>query len=226
MIIIDKYAYTNALRNKNPIHKMGISFFLLAVALFFPKIYVLISIFLIATVLTVCFAKIPFIQYLKMLMIPAGFLLLSILAVLFSIGGNSDLFVYKLSFFGVSVGVLKEGIDMSLTLFLRSLACISAVYFLTLSTPMDQQIRVMKKLKFPKNFIELFALIYRFIFIFLEESAEIYRAQETRLGYKDMKTSFKSLSMLIRLLFGRVLMRYDEMNIALESKIFQGEFHL
>ena len=96
--------------------------------------------------------------------------------------------------------------------------------FLTLTTPMIDLIKVLKKFRVPDFFIELMVLIYRLIFIFLEECMEIRNAQEIRFGYSTMKNSFKSLSVLIKIIFIRVLQRNKEMLISLECKLYDGEF--
>ena len=69
------------------------------------------------------------------------------------------------------------------------------------------------------------AATYRFIFILLEEAAAIRKAQSLRFGYRNLRTSFQSLAMLIGMLLQRVIYRYQQMEIALEMKLFQGEFY-
>lgn len=78
----------------------------------------------------------------------------------------------------------------------------------------------------PKALLEIILLTYRFIFIFLDEVSAIKRAQTLRFGYISPRTSYRSLGMLITMLLSRVLTRYSQMTIALETKLFKGDFHL
>ncbi len=69
-------------------------------------------------------------------------------------------------------------------------------------------------------------LIYRSIFIFIEEASNIYLAQTMKFGYENNKNTLKSTSLLIRNLFLRVFLKYREMNISLECKLYDGDFKL
>jgi len=84
----------------------------------------------------------------------------------------------------------------------------------------------MKKLHIPDNFVELAMLTYRFIFIFLEEFMEIYKSQELRFGYINIKNSYRSLGLLANLLYNRLIKRYEDMCISLDMKLYDGEFHI
>lgn len=78
----------------------------------------------------------------------------------------------------------------------------------------------------PRLLIEQILLIWRFIFILLDEALAIHRAQTLRFGYRRLPQSYRSLAMLVGLLFSRVLIRYQQMATALDVKLYQGDFHL
>ena len=69
-------------------------------------------------------------------------------------------------------------------------------------------------------------LIYRFIFIFLEELIDIKKSQELRFGYINLKTSYKSIGILGSLLFKRLIKKYEDMSISLDVKPYDGKFHI
>ncbi|MDX5725681.1 CbiQ family ECF transporter T component, partial [Clostridioides difficile] len=108
----------------------------------------------------------------------------------------------------------------------RAMSCLTCVYFCILTTPFNQLIFFFKKLHLPDTFVELSMLIYRFIFIFLEEFSEIYKLQELRFGYINLKTSYKSLGILGSMLYKRLMTRYDDMCISLDIKLYDGKFHI
>jgi cobalt/nickel transport system permease protein len=69
-------------------------------------------------------------------------------------------------------------------------------------------------------------LTYRFIFILLEEISKIYRAQDLKFGYNTMKNSFNSLGLLIRILIIKMIRRYKDMIVSLESKNYDSQFYM
>ena len=62
--------------------------------------------------------------------------------------------------------------------------------------------------------------------LFLEEFSEIYKSQELRFGYINLKTSYKSLGILGSMLYKRLMTRYDDMCISLDIKLYDGKFHI
>ena len=62
---------------------------------------------------------------------------------------------------------------------------------------------------------------WRFIFILLDEAMAIHRAQTLRFGYGSVPQGYRSLAMLVGLLFTRVLLRYQQMSTALDIKLYR-----
>ena len=60
----------------------------------------------------------------------------------------------------------------------------------------------------------------------LDEAMAIHRAQTLRFGYRNVRLGYRSLAMLVSLLFTRVLIRYQQMSTVLDIKLYQGDFHL
>lgn len=170
-------------------------------------------------------ANIPLNKYLKIMTMPIVFLIISIIAILLSISSN-DIFICSIKIFNKYIGITKESIFQSINTLARVLASISSTFFLALTTPLNNIIKILKKLKLPNVLIELLVLIYRSIFIFLEESKDIIIAQEMKFGYNNMKNSYRSIALLIKSLFIRVLLRYEDMIISLDSKLYNGEFKI
>lgn len=226
MLLIDKYAYTNKLRNFNPMAKFCFAVGVLLISLINRNIYIHLSVIFIMLLMTVFIAGIPFRKYLRFLRIPLIFIILSIISILLSASRDENIFIAAFKIRDFYLGINKASIPQAQLLFFRAFACISAMYFLTLTTPMDQQIKIFKKFKIPNSVLELMVLMYRFIFILLEEYHEIYNAQNIRFGYTSLKKSYRSLSLLIKVLFIRVMNRNKDMSIALDSKLYKGEFYV
>ena len=95
-----------------------------------------------------------------------------------------------------------------------------------LTTPFNQLIFIFKKLQLPDVVLEISMLMYRFIFIFMEEVADIRTSQELRFGYINLKNGYRSFGLLVNMLFKRMMIRYDEMSIALDMKLYDGTFYI
>lgn len=226
MILIDKYAYTNKLKDANPMFKFIFSLLMLIISLSLKKITIIFLIFCFMSSITIYVVNISFKKYFKLLCIPITFLLISIITMIISVDNTPTSFLLQISLGKYYIGITQIGIERGLLLFFRSLGSLTCTYFLALTIPMNQLIQVFKKLHLSKTIIEIMVLVYRFIFIFLEESKELYVAQNLRFGYKGIRNSYKSTAILIKILFVRVMERYDELNISLETKLFNGEFYI
>lgn len=141
-------------------------------------------------------------------------------------------FVLKVSFYemfklyrGVFIFVLLTNIAFvmsginSLFLMIKAFNSLSIVYFLFCSTPMTDVAYIMKKLKIPSIIRELFLLMYRFIFLFIEIKERYAVAQNCRLGYVNMKSAYKSLSLIVSNLFGNIYFYSEKLNISIKSRI-------
>ena len=197
----------------------------LIIAHLINNVYINLGIFIVMIFLTTAVAEIPLNKYFKIIIIPFIFLVFSIITILISIS-SVDVFVLRIKVFNKYLGVTYESLRDSLKLIMRVLASISSTLFLALTTPLNSIIGVLKRLKISNTLIELLVLVYRAIFIFLEESQDIIRAQEMKFGYSSIKNSYKCISLLMKSLIIRVLIRYKDMVISLDSKLYDGEFKI
>ncbi len=225
MLLIDKYAYTNKLADYNPMTKFIFVIGALTIIIFFNNPYINMSIFIIMSFLTIFVANIPLNKYLKIMAMPIVFLMISIIAILLSISPN-DIFIFSVKISNKYIGITRESLTESINTLSRVWASISSTFFLALTTPLNNIIKILKKLKLPNVLIELLVLIYRFIFIVLDESKDVIMAEEMKFGYNNMRNSYRSMALLIKSLFIRVLLRYEDMIISLDSKLYNGEFKI
>lgn len=224
MLLIDKYAYTNKLKDYPPQAKIIFACEGLVLSRLINNYYFDLFTIFTMIILVIVVAKLPFKNYLRMLFIPISFLVVSLITIMVSINGDS--YIYYFRIMNVSIGVTRDSLASGLKLFTTVLSSLTSVYFLILTTPIIDIIKILKKLKVPGIFIELMVLIYRSIFIFIEEANNIHLAQTMKFGYENKKNSLKSISLLIRNLFTKVLLKHNEMSIALDCKLYDGEFRL
>lgn len=225
-MIIDDYAYKNKLSKVNPNMKFAIGMFLLVLSLINPYNYISLLIITIMSFVIVIIAKIELKDYIHFIKIPLVFLIISIVMILLTFSKDKDSLLYSIKVGSLYIGVSNESIISSTHLFFRALSCLTCIYFIMLTTPFNQLIFVFKKLHLPDVVLEISMLMYRFIFIFMEEVADIRKSQELRFGYINLKNGYNSFGLLVNMLFQRMMIRYDEMSIALDMKLYDGTFYL
>lgn len=226
MLEIDKCAYTNSLRNFNPMYKLVISFIALIVSIITNNINLHLIIMSVVSIMIIFWAKVDIKLYIKCLKIPIYFLLIGTILNLISISFENSGFLLNIKMFGIYIGTTKFSIDNSIHILLRAISCIISIYFLILTTPFNQLIIILKKLYIPDVLIELMILTYRFIFLLLEEIKDIYKSQQLKFGYNNLKNSYNSTSLLIKVLFFRMMKKYEEMSVTLDIKLYDGKFHI
>ena len=225
-MIIDDYAYKNKLYKVNPNKKFIIGMLLLILSLINPFNYISLLIIALMSFVIVVIAKIELKDYLHFIKIPLTFLIISIIMILLNFSHNKEIFLYSIKIGNLYVGVTNESLKSAMHLFFRALSCLTCIYFIMLTTPFYQLIFVFKKLHLPDVVLEISMLMYRFIFIFMEEVSDIRKSQELRFGYINLKNGYNSFGLLVSMLFKRMMIRYDEMSIALDMNLYDGTFHI
>lgn len=223
MLDIDQYAYSNNLRSIHPVEKAIFAFSTMILCLVANSIITSLAIILLMTGVVIFVAEIPKSFFIKLLLVPISFLLVSTFTIVISITKDPGGLLYYVDFFGWKLGIKFENIIIAINLFLKSLGTVSCLYFLALTTPMIEIISVLRKFKVPSIFIELMSLIYRFIFVLLETANLIRTSQLSRLGYSNLKNSFNSLSQLVSNLFIRAYYRAKGLLTTLLARGYDGE---
>jgi cobalt/nickel transport system permease protein len=226
MLLIDKYAYINRLKKIHPVEKITLALLLLLFTLLVKDKIVSLLIFSLMSSFTIFAAKIPFSYYIKLLLLPSFFLLSGTLTILFSFAKRDTILpsvLFSVKFRNWQVFISANNVDTVISLLFVVLSSISCLYFLTLTTPVQEILQVLHKLKVPRLLIEITEITYRFIFVFLESALKIYQAQNSRLGYRTARLALHSLGLLISSLFITVFQRAKELTIAMDSRGYVGE---
>ncbi len=222
---IDRLSYQSRWRDKDPVAKFlgWLVFIVLAMAL--PPVGQLIELALLAS-LTCWLLKVSLWRWLCWMSLPLSFLLVASLALALTVTREPAGVLWGMHLGGVTFGVSQPGLVLAWNSGCRSLAALAATFWFVLNLPFPQLIQLLKRCRVPALLTEQVLLTWRFIFILLDEAAAIYRAQTLRFGYRNVPCGYRSLAMLISLLFSRVMWRYQQMTTALDMKLYQGDFHL
>lgn len=225
MLGIDKLSYQGRWRQVDPMRKLALYGLFLLLAMTCPPLYQALLLGFIAE-LTCWLLRIGPLRYLKWLSVPLGFLSVGVATIVLSVSRQPETLWWGIPLGTFWVGIDPIGLHTANHTLWRSLAALSATFWFVLNTPFPQLIQILQRCRVPTLLTEQILLTWRFIFIFLDEALAIRRAQSLRFGYSSLGSSYRSLSMLVGMLFMRVMMRYQQMVIALEIKLYQGEFHL
>lgn len=222
MMIIDKLAYSSKLRYKSPGLKASFAVGSLLICVGARSFIVSLITLAVMGGLAVLSSRISLLRYLRLMVIPFGFMVFGAIAIVVNITNiPMDLISFPIGgkYLAISHSSLTEGVRLVTV----ALASVSCLYFLTLTTSMLDILSVMKKLHCPKIMIELMMLIYRYIFVVLDMAAAITTSQNCRLGNKDFMTELRSVGQMLAVLLVRSLKKSGALFDSMESRCYDGE---
>ncbi|CAM4093038.1 energy-coupling factor ABC transporter transmembrane protein [Serratia silvae] len=222
---IDRLSEQSRWRQREPMVKLRLYGLFLLLAMVLSPLYQALLLLMIA-VSTCYLLRIGPLRYLRWLAIPLSFLLIGVLTIMVSLARQPDSLWWGVQLGSWWFGIDRLGLHTANQTLWRSLAALAATFWFMLNTPFPQLIQLLKRCHVPRLLTEQILLTWRFIFIFAEEAAAIHRAQSLRFGYISLASSYRSTALLVSMLFTRVMIRYQQMVIALDTKLYQGEFHL
>ncbi len=222
--LLDDYAHANALRNVSARLKLaiGLSSILLSVSSSTPEAPLFVAASL--SLATILLAKIPARIYLQLLLLPLSFAGLSAAVVAFMHGGGDVLLALPIP--GYPLTIREDGGLLALLLIARTLGGMCSLFFLSLTTPMIEIFAIFKSLHMPQSVIELSMMIYRYIFVFLDQAAMIHSAQVMRLGDAGIKNRLHSFAMLCGVLFLRSWEQGERLIVAMYARCYDGKLEV
>ena len=120
------------------------------------------------------------------------------------------------------LGVTVSGFNLGFLVFARMMGGFACLAFLGLTTPLPEIFSVLEKFKFPDVLLEITMLMYRYVFVSINEAINMYHAQQTRLGYSGFKKSYKSMGMLLANIFIRTWIIGEKSFVSMRSRCYDG----
>ena len=223
--MIDRLCYQSKLRYMNASVKCLYAVLTLVFCIAARSFPAAAVVFAVNWILTVWKGGIPLSSYIRLLLVPAAFLIVGTAVLIVNI---SDV---PMNAFAVQIGSRyltgsRESVTEALRVGAAAMASVSCLYFLALSTTMTDIISTLRKIHCPALLTELMLLIYRFIFLLMGTAGSLMRAQEARLGNKDLRTGMRSFGMMGSALFLQALKRANALYDAMESRCYDGEIRV
>ncbi len=214
MHLTDQHAWTNRWRQHHPAEKLLLAGGLLLLSITLPPLTTAPVVLLVIGLATVVGAGIPAAALGRVLAVPSAFLLTSIPFLVLSVSSSQG------------IAFSPSGLETALRVVARSLAAISSMAFLTLTTPVIAWAPLLRRLGVPQAIVEIMLLIYRLLFVFAEQTVTTSQAQAARLGYDGIRRSLHSLGLLVASLLERSLARMRRLEIGLAARNFDGELRV
>lgn len=218
---IDYYAYRSGIKNWNSQLKVLVAVITLCLVIVLNNIAVSLFVILSMGILTLVIGKTPFKVYLHLMTIPLTFIILSTITIALQFA-RCPVGKWCVSAHFFYIYVTKSSIMIAVNVFFKSMAGMSALYMMSLSTPVNEFIIVLQKMHLPKILAELMNLIYRYIFILFEVANQMQIAAKARLGYQTFFRSCKSFAGIAGNLFLISLKKAGAYYDALLSRGYNG----
>ena len=132
--------------------------------------------------------------------------------------------LFTLNFFGVLLPASLEGLAQGCLLAAKTCSSVALMLCLIYTTTMDKILMAAAWLRVPSILIDISLLMYRYIFLFAKEAANILHAQKVRFGYANYKNSLRSLAILLGMVFIRAFDQASILQNAMNLRLYRGSF--
>ena len=221
MLSIDRYAQHARLRAVSPFVKsfFSLAVLLLCVAADSAAVGVIVS----AGMLAACVrcGGAPLRYVLSLMAIPVLFIVASCLAIVFEVV-PAPLGFFDVPLFGIYLSATPAGLRSAGLLFFKAYGAVACLYFLSLTTPVQEILEVLRALHVPKLVIELMYLIYRYIFLLLDVQHSMTVAAQSRLGYADRHNAWYTFTHISGNLLAGSFRRSGACFDAMEARCYDG----
>ena len=153
--------------------------------------------------------------YLRFFPYPLGFLLPSLAIIALTAPGEpvATYWVVELS---------DRGVDVAVTTGLRTVASLSVLSFLTLTTTAPELVAALDRLRLPDSVVELLLLVYRGIQVLVEQATRLHTAARLRGGFRSRRSQFRTTKLLGASLLVSAVDRATAAGTAMESRNYAG----
>jgi cobalt/nickel transport system permease protein len=132
----------------------------------------------------------------------------------------------------ISIGISGPGLERFLSIGLKSWISVQAAILLASSTPFPDLLAAMRAVRIPRLLVAIFGLMWRYLFVLVDEVLRLTRARAARSGHSDRADVRPGGGWAWRArvtggmagnLFMRALERSDRIYMAMVSRGYDGE---
>lgn len=214
MMLLERHAYGNRWRRVTPAAKGLFSLCGLTAVFAASSPRVAGGLALILATATLLGTGMSVKNYLRVAAPPLFFLSTSALTLLFSLNLTGPS--------GPTLHLIPAELPHVALVCARSLGGLAALLFLALTTPMNDILGLLRRLKAPEVLLDLMTLCYRMLFVFSEAVHDMHTAQAARLGYTTPQRALRSLGVLAANLTVQVWQRSQALHHAAMARNNDG----
>jgi cobalt/nickel transport system permease protein len=223
--LLEDIAQNNGIREVNTYLKLTTGIGAILLCLISPGFLPPLFIVAVLSGAIILLARVDARTYGELFVLPLWFAFMSIAGIILITGGTDVFWRWDLMP-GFSLSITRQSINQGVLVFCRILGGMSALCFISLTTPMTDIFIAFRKCRVPEVVIDLMMIIYRTIFILMDQVVQIYHAQVMRLGYSHYQESIQSFAMLCGAAFISSWDAGDDLVRAMDARCYNGKFAL
>jgi cobalt/nickel transport system permease protein len=112
----------------------------------------------------------------------------------------------------------NNGTEIFLSIMVKSTLCLFTVILLSNTTPFSDLLLALKRFGVPKLLITILALMYRYLFVLIDEAERLSRARSSRTFSDSRLLRWHTLASLIGQLFVRSTERAERIYAAMSAR--------
>ena len=217
MHLVDRLAHTNRWAERHPAEKLVLGGGLLILAVALPPAPAAVLVLIAAVAAAVVGARVPVVDYFRVLALPAAFLISGAVVLAVSV---------RLDGAGPAIAYSPAGAVTAIEVSLRALAATAALLLVILTTPLTDLLGLFRRCRVPAAIVDITLLVYRFIVVTVEIVERGRLAQASRMGYTGFRRSLRSAGMLAAALLPRCLDRAARMEGGLAARAYAGDLRV
>lgn len=213
---LEYIAYNNKslLRGLSPLTKFFLTMLYLFLNLFLKGYFFICFFFYVIFLLLISRVEWKYVS--KPLFLASGTSIVLFIAKLHFLKKGAPFFVFILDFY-------PESFFDAMTTSLRIVSGVLLIIIFIGTTTIKEFLSVLRKLKVPMIFVEIFLIIFKYIFILNDEGLKMKNAQTVRLGYSGFRRALESLGTLFGMIVLRGLNKGTSMSEALFVRGYNGQ---
>ncbi len=172
------------------------------------------------SLLLVLAAGVPARSFLRRMAVPIMLATVALVTQLFWFQEGETLLL--LPVFQWELVVYAGGVTRGLELASRIIGGMAVLLFFSLTTPLPELMRAARFFRCPPVLVELALIMYRYIFLLLEEGGRIRNAEKSRLGFVDTRSAIRSSGILGGMLVLRTYDRAERSFAAMRCRGYRG----
>jgi cobalt/nickel transport system permease protein len=221
--LLEDIAQQNRMREVNTCTKLTAGVGAILLCLLSASFVAPLFIGLVLTLTLLFLARVDPAIYGKVFFGPLLFAGLGVGAIVLLAGGEGTFWSWQpLPWFSLSV--TQASINQGIFVFSRVFGGTSALLFIAFTTPMTDLFLVMRRARLPEEVLDLAMIIYRTIFLIMDQLVQVYQAQLMRLGYHSFRESIRSFATLAGSVFIASWEAGEDLTRAMEARCYEGKF--